>query len=215
MQFLDVDLQNCLGDLLGLQRLEGKGNLAFNIEGSGSSVMAVTKTLTGSASLTGMKGAVTGVNVEQLLRRLERRPLSGGGDYRNGRTPYDKLTVALSIAKGTVSADDVRMDGQAIRLNLAGKASIPARDLDFTGTASLIPAGTVEGSGFELPFMVRGAWDNPLMLLDTQSLIRRAPAAAPLLDSVRNRSARDAVRSAIDRLVGNPGAPAASQPGDN
>lgn len=215
MQFLDVDLQNCLGALLGLQRLEGKGNLAFNIEGSGSSVMAVTKTLTGSASLTGMKGAVTGVNVEQLLRRLERRPLSGGGDYRSGRTPYDKLTVALSIAKGTVSADDVRMDGQAIRLNLAGKASIPTRDLDFTGTASLIPTGTAEGSGFDLPFMVRGAWDNPLMLLDTQSLIRRAPAAAPLLDAVRNRGARDAVRSAIDRLVGNPAAPAASKPDDN
>jgi AsmA protein len=215
MQFINVDLQNCLGALLGLQRLEGKGNLAFNIEGSGSTVMAVTKTLNGSATLTGMKGAVAGVNVEQLLRRLERRPLSGGGDYRSGRTPYDKLTVALSIAKGTVSADDVRLDGQAVRLNLAGKASIPTRDLDFTGTASLIPAGTAEGSGFELPFMVRGAWDNPLMLLDTQSLIRRAPAAAPLLDAVRNRSAREAVRSAIDRLVGNPAAPAAVKPENN
>jgi AsmA protein len=215
MQFINVDLQNCLGALLGLQRLEGKGNLAFNIEGSGSTVMAVTKTLNGSATLTGMKGAVAGVNVEQLLRRLERRPLSGGGDYRSGRTPYDKLTVALSIAKGTVSADEVRLDGQAVRLNLAGKASIPTRDLDFTGTASLISTGTTEGPGFELPFMVRGAWDNPLMLLDTQSLIRRAPAAAPLLDAVRNRSAREAVRSAIDRLVGNPAAPAAIKPENN
>jgi AsmA protein len=215
MQFIDVDLQNCLGALLGLQRLEGKGNLAFNIEGSGSTVMAVTKTLNGSASLTGLKGAVAGVNVEQLLRRLERRPLSGGGDYRSGRTPYDKLTVALSIAKGTVSADDVRLDGQAVRLNLAGKASIPTRDLDFTGTASLVGAGTAEGAGFELPFMVRGAWDNPLMLLDTQSLIRRAPAAAPLLDAVRNRSAREAVRSAIDRLVGNPAAPGTAKSDGN
>jgi AsmA protein len=109
----------------------------------------------------------------------------------------------------------VRLDGQAVRLNLAGKASIPTRDLDFTGTASLVAGGTAEGSGFELPFMVRGAWDNPLMLLDTQSLIRRAPAAAPLLDAVRNRSAREAVRSAIDRLVGNPAAPAASKSDDN
>jgi AsmA protein len=215
MQFINVDLQNCLGALLGLQRIEGKGNLAFNIEGSGSSVMAVTKTLNGSATLTGLKGAVAGVNVEQLLRRLERRPLSGGGDYRSGRTPYDKLTVALSIAKGTVTADDVRLDGQAVRLNLAGNASIPTRDLDFTGTASLVAAGAAEGSGFELPFMVRGAWDNPLMLLDTQSLLRRAPAAAPLLDAVRNRSAREAVRSTIDRLVGNPAAPAASKPENN
>jgi AsmA protein len=212
--FSDVDLQSCLGALFGMQRLEGKGNLAFNIEGSGGSVMAVTKTLTGSASLTGLKGAVTGVNVEQLLRRLERRPLSGGGDYKSGRTPYDKLTVALSIAKGTVNADDIRLDGQSVRLNLAGKASIPSRDLDFTGTASLVSAN-MEATGFELPFMVRGAWDSPLMLLDTQSLLRRAPAAAPLLDAVRNRGAGDAMRSAIDRLVGTPAAPTASKPDGN
>ena len=214
LQFTNVDLQSCLGALLGMQRLEGKGNLAFNIEGSGSSVMAVTQTLTGSATLIGQKGAVTGINVEQLLRRLERRPLSGGGDYRSGRTPYDKLTVALSVAQGNISADEVRMEGPAVRLVLAGKASVPARDLDFTGAASLVSAAS-EAPGFELPFMVRGAWDDPLMLLDTQSLIRRAPAAAPLLDAVRNRATRDTVRSAIDRLVGNPAAPAAAKPDGN
>jgi AsmA protein len=218
LQFINVDLQSCLGALIGMQRIEGKGNLTFNIEGSGSSVMAVTQSLNGSATLIGQKGAVAGVNVEQLLRRLERRPLSGGGDYRSGRTPYDKLTVALSIAQGTVSADEVRMDGPAVRLVLAGKASVPARDLDFTGTASLVSAAA-EGPSFELPFMLRGAWDDPLMLLDTQSLIRRAPAAAPLLDAVRNRGSREAVRSAIDRLVGNnpatPAAPAAVKPEDN
>jgi AsmA protein len=208
LQFTDVDLQTCLGALLGTQRIEGKGNFAFNIEGSGGSVMGVTKTLNGSASLTGNKGAIAGVNVEQLLHRLERRPLSGGGDYRSGRTPYEKLMVNLSIAQGTVTADEVRLEGPTVRLALAGSASIPTRDLDFHGTASLVPSG--KESGFELPFMVRGAWDDPLMLLDTQSLLRRAPAAAPLLDAVRDRRARDAVRSAIDRLVGNK--PAASAP---
>ena len=215
LQFTNVDLQSSLGALLGMQRLEGKGNVAVNIEGSGSSVMGVVQTLNGSATLMGQKGMVTGVNVEQLLRRLERRPLSGGGEYRSGRTPYDKLTVALSIAQGTVSADEVRMDGPAVRLVLGGKASVPARELDFTGTASLVSAAS-EGPSFELPFMLRGAWDEPLMLLDTQSLIRRAPAAAPLLDAVRNRDTREAVRSAIDRLVGtNPPAPAATRTDDN
>ena len=134
---------------------------------------------------------MTGVNVEQLLRRLERRPLSGGGDYRTGRTPFEKLMINLSIADGMVTADEIRLDGSAVRLALGGKAFIPTRDLDFQGTASLVlPSGT-EGAGFELPFMVRGAWDDPLMLLDTQSLIRRAPAAAPLLDAVRNRAGRE------------------------
>ncbi len=209
LQFTDVDLDSCLGAMFGLHRLDGKGNLAFNIEGSGGSVLGLTRTLTGSATMTARQGAVVGFNVEQLLRRLERRPLSGSGDYRTGRTPYDKLTVNLSVAQGTVTADDAHIEGSAVRLALAGTASIPTRDLDLKGIASLVPTSTSEGtSGFELPFMVQGPWDDPLMLLDTQSLLRRAPAAAPLLDAVRDKQARDKVRSAIDRLVGNPPAPA-------
>lgn len=214
LQFTNVDLDNCLSALFGVKRLEGKGNLAFNIEGSGGSVLALTQTLNGSASLTGRQGAISGVNIEQLLRRLERRPLSGSGDFRSGRTPYEKLTVNLSIAQGTVTADEARADGSAVRLAIGGTASIPSRDLELSGTASLVPtSGTDGSSGFELPFMVRGSWEDPLMLLDTQSLIRRAPAAAPLLDAVRDQRAREAVRSAIDRLVGNPPAlPATAKP---
>ena len=87
LQFTDVDLETCLGQLFGLHRLEGKGNIAFAVEGSGDSVLGVTRTLSGTANLTGANGALAGINVEQLLRRLERRPLSGGGEFRTGRTP--------------------------------------------------------------------------------------------------------------------------------
>jgi AsmA protein len=204
LQFVDVDLKKCIDALIGTKRLEGTGDIVVSIEGSGTSVMALTRTLHGSATLTASKGALAGVNVEQLLRRLERRPLSGGGDYKAGKTPYDKLAVTLGIAQGVVTAGDVRTEGPTVRLNLAGQASIPARDLEFNGTASLVPTGSTEAPNFELPFMVRGAWDDPLMLLDTQSLLKRAPAAAPLLDAMRNRTARDSVRSVIDRLVGTP-----------
>ena len=44
------------------------------------------------------------------------------------------------------------------------------------------------------------------MLPDTQSLLLRSPAAAPLLEGARNRATRDSVRSAIDRLIGGPAA---------
>jgi AsmA protein len=210
LQFTDVDLDSALGAIFAVHRLDGKGNLSFNIEGSGGSVLALTRTLNGSANLTARQGAVVGFNVEQLLRRLEQRPLSGSGDYRSGRTPYDKLIVNLSIAQGVVTADDVHIDGSAVRVALNGTASIPTRDLDLRGTASLMPTGE-RTSGFDLPFMVRGAWDDPIPLLDTQSLLRRAPAAAPLLDAARDKQARDKVRSAIDQLVGNPPPPAQPQ----
>jgi AsmA protein len=211
LQFTDVDFDSCLGALFGLHKLEGKGNLAFNIEGSGGSVLALTRTLNGSATVTARQGAVVGFNVEQLLRRLERRPLSGSGDFRTGRTSYDKLIVNLGISQGTVTADEVHIDGSAFRMALAGTASIPTRDLDLKGVATLIPTSTGETTpGFEQPFVVQGPWDDPLMLLDTQSLIRRAPAAAPLLpllDRLNDRRAREAAEAAINRLIGNPATP--------
>ncbi len=166
--------------------------------------------MNGTAGLAGTNGAITGINVEQLLRRLERRPLSGGREFRNGRTPYDKITVILKITQGVVAVEDVKIEGSAVRLALAGSASIPARELDLKGTASLVTASKPGAAPFELPFIVQGAWEDPIMLPDPEALIQRSGAAAPLLNAVRERSARDAVRSAIERLTG--GAPSGAIP---
>jgi AsmA protein len=202
LQFTDVDLEACLGQLFGLRRLEGKGNMSLAVEGTGDSVLAVTRTLNGSAGLTGTNGALAGLNVEQLLRRLERRPLSGGGEFRTGRTPYEKITVALKIAQGTVTVDNVAIDGAAVKLALSGTASIPEREVDLKGTAALVAPPRPGASPFELPFIVQGSWDDRIMLPDPEALIRRSGAAAPLLIAVRERRARDSVRSAIERLTG-------------
>src|SRR5262245_44398563 len=91
---------------------------------------------------------------------------------------------------------------------MTGSASIPTRELDLRGTASLLSNnGGAAVPAFELPFMVQGRWDDPDVMLDPLARIQRSGAAAPLLDAVRNRGARDAVRSAIERLSGAPAHP--------
>ena len=99
LQFDDVDLANCLSQIFALHKIEGRGTLSLNIEGSGNSVLAVTRTLNGTATLTAHDGALVGINVEQLMRRLEKRPLSPSGDFRSGRTPYDQLALSLKIER--------------------------------------------------------------------------------------------------------------------
>jgi len=217
LQFSNVDLEQCLGDMFGIRRLEGKGNVSFAVDSSGRSVYDLTKGLNGTAGLTSRKGAIAGFNVEQLLKRIERRPLSGGGEFRTGKTPYETLTVNLKIVQGVVNVEDVRMEGPSVGLALAGSASIPERELDLRGTASLL---SISASGsnaaapaFELPFMVQGPWDDPIILPDPESRIQRSGAAQPILDAVRNRSPRDPIRSAIERLTGTaPAEPAQAPP---
>jgi len=43
---------------------------------------------------------------------------------------------------------------------------------------------------FELPFVITGPWDSPLVLPDTQALFNRAGAPGSLIDAVRNRLKR-------------------------
>jgi AsmA protein len=200
-QFTDVDLQACASELFGVNKLSGRGNLNVSLVASGSSPFGLASSLDGTATLTGHDGAIAGFNAEQLLKRLERRPLSGAGNFRSGSTPYDQLTLAVKFAEGIATAQDIRVDGPAARLTLTGTVSVPMREYDLKGVASLVSAPNAE-PGFELPFVVQGPWDDPLIFPDPESLIRRSPASAPLLDAVKDRKTRDAVKSVLDRLTG-------------
>jgi AsmA protein len=209
-QFTDVDLQACASELFGINKLSGRGNLSVSLVASGASPFGLAQSLDGTAVLNGHDGAISGFNVEQLLRRLERRPLSGGGNFRSGSTPYDNLTVSVRFNDGIAAAEDVRLEGPAAKLTLTGTASVPAREYDLKGVASLAsaPGG---GNGFELPFVVQGPWDDPLVFPDPESLIRRSPASAPLLESVKDRKTRDAVKSVLERLTRGGARPASPE----
>jgi AsmA protein len=212
-QFTDVDLQSCASEMFGINKLSGRGNLSVSLAASGSSPFGLAQSLDGTAALTGHDGAITGFNAEQLLKRLERRPLSGAGNFRSGTTPFDNLTVAVKLSEGIATAEDVRLEGPTARVTMTGTASVPAREFDLKGVASLTTPNAAPG--FELPFVVQGPWEDPLIFPDPESLIRRSPASAPLLDAVKDRKTRDAVRSVLERFTGGGQKAAAPEPPAN
>lgn len=200
-RFNDVDLEAGGNELFGVRALRGRGDLIVSLEASGSNAFALAQSLDGTATLTGRDGSISGFNIEQLLKRLEKRPLSGAGNFRSGTTPFDKLNAAISINNGVATASNIQIEGPTVQLALAGTASIPSREYDLKGTASLVstPGSPPE---FQLPFVVQGPWDDPLIFPDPDILIRRSQGAAPLLDSLKDRKTRDAVKAVIDRLSG-------------
>ena len=118
----------------------------------------------------------------------------------------------MKFNDGVATAENILVEGPGTRITLSGTASVPAREYDLKGTASLVTAPGA-APGFDLPFVVQGPWDDPLIFPDPESLIRRSPASAPLLDSVRDRKTRDTVRSVIERFTGaarKPGGPDAT-----
>jgi AsmA protein len=210
MQFADVNLERCLGELFGIRRLEGTGNLAFSVDSRGLNVQELTRNLGGTIQVTAKQGALTGLNIEQLMRRLQRSPLSASGDFRSGRTPFDKLNVGLRIAQGLATVDEVALEGPSVRLALTGTTSIPERELDLAGTANLIGSAPADANAsFELPFTVQGQWENPMILPDARTLIQKSRATGPLLDAFQDKlnAVQDKrLRDIINRSLSGAGA---------
>src|SRR2546427_10085 len=109
-QFTDVDLQACASELFGITKLSGRGNLNVSLVASGSSPFGLAQSLDGTVSLTGHDGAISGFNVEQLLKRLERPPRSVGGNFRAGLAPVNHSTIALKFADVVATVADIRLE---------------------------------------------------------------------------------------------------------
>ena len=95
-----------------------------------------------------------------------------------------------------------------------GSASIPARDFDLRGVAALASTTASDTApAFELPFLVQGQWEDPIILPDTTALMQRSPLINPLRDALGKRGgSKDTVRDALERLIpGAIGAPASTQ----
>ncbi|MBS7542092.1 AsmA family protein [Ancylobacter oerskovii] len=175
----DVALAQALGDIFRTQRVEGTGSFRLAATGTGRDIAGIVGSLDGSFRLEGANGALVGIDATRILTRLAERPLSGIGNLRGGRTPFDSLAAEATISSGIADLTTLAVDSTRLAVRMNGTASILAQELDLAGTAMLKDAsGTA--SPFELPFVVRGDWDDPLLLPDPQSLIRRSGAARPL-----------------------------------
>ena len=85
LQFTEVDARPDASAPLRRPPDRRHGRYRRRVDGTGGSIYELTKALNGTVTLASRKGAITGFNVEQLLKRLERNPLAvRGGDFRGG-----------------------------------------------------------------------------------------------------------------------------------
>lgn len=185
---IDFDLERGIGDIAGIRRLDGKGVLDLSLEGRGPHAEAIVRNVSGRIQLTASQGTLTGINVEQVLRRLERRPLSGAPDLAGGRTAFEKLALKLAVENGKANVEEAGIENSLVRVRFSGEASLVHRDLELRGHAMLVrPATGTAQPPFDMPFVVQGSWSRPYLLPDAAALIQRSGAAAPLIEATRKQ----------------------------
>jgi AsmA protein len=175
------DLAPGLNTLASVRNLEGKGVLTVALRSRGAHMQALTSDLDGTVTLDAVGGALTGINVEQVLRKLERNPIAMAAGLGGGRTAFDRLNARLRVLDGTALVEDARIENGQVRVRLSGETSVVHRDFNLNGLATLLRSAAAQfEEPFEFPFMVRGPWAQPYLLPDPSALIQRSGDAAPL-----------------------------------
>lgn len=179
--FANIDSGRLLRDLTGAPQMQGAASGEVSLTATGASVYALMSDLRGGARVALAKGELIGLDIEQAVRRAERRPLSIPSEMRSGQTSFISANLEARIAKGSATLDLARIVGHGVEVNVAGGVELGERALRLTLAAA--PPRTNAGASREpvLLLDIAGGWDDLRLSLDAENLIRRSRAAAPLL----------------------------------
>jgi AsmA protein len=171
-----------LAFLLDGRRLSGTGTGVVQLEGTGDSMATLMRSLEGRGNVVVKQGEIVGINLPDVLRKVERRPLGATLDLGGGRTPFESATCGFRVSQGVADVSDCVAQSAATRLAVTGKVGVGERTLALTGLATA-PNSTPGKEPATLPFEITGTFDQPQFTPDARDLIRRSGAAAPFLQS--------------------------------
>ena len=130
-ELADADLGAAFADI-GRPVATGRGGARFAVETSGASPAAAVAGLSGSASVDAADGGIVGVNLEEALRRSQRRPIDVARDMRLGGTAFDSLEASPSRSmngRARVEHGELTSRGVAAELEASSISSREAWDL--------------------------------------------------------------------------------------
>jgi AsmA protein len=197
-----VDTAAALATATDGRRISGIGYGTLQVEASGANAHAVVRSLEGKATLVVRQGDIVGINLPEVLRRMEKRPLSAALDVRGGRTPFELASLSARISRGVMDVQDGSVGSPAARIGFAGQVGLAERVLALSGIAQLVdaPAGR---EPVTLPFEVTGSFDDPMIVPDARSLMRRSGATSPFIDLRARRPETPVVPAGGDALAPN------------
>ena len=140
----------------------GQGTIEFALETTGRSPVAAAAGLGGSVSLKLEQGAVSGINLEEALRRSQRRPIDVARDMRIGGTAFDTLHLDVALGRGIVHVVNGALEAQGVGANLQGQIDLPAQAWDLRVNAMQVGAAGQElPEAAHLSFDIEGPWSAP------------------------------------------------------
>ena len=150
-----VDLGGLMTDLGGSRWVTGPLQGQFSVESRGKDVAALVAGIGGRASVSIEGGALSGLDLMDVIHR-NGGLAPGALARRNGRTGFEKATIALRFADGVGEITEADLRGAGVAATLRGQVSLPDQRLDMM--ALLAPRQSLEGAR-TVRIAIAGPWD--------------------------------------------------------
>ena len=205
-----VSVGPLLKDLMGQDRLEGRGNVSLDVTSQGDTVSAIKKALGGSARLDLRDGSIRGVNIAQAIRGAKAALGRGGGEgagKAEEKTDFSELSASFKIANGVAHNDDLALKSPLFRVGGAGDVDVGREQLDYTVKATIVSSLQGQGGpelealkGVTVPVRLSGPFDRIGYKVDLGSVVTEK--AKERLNERRDEIRQQAEDKLKDRLKG-------------
>ena len=171
-----------LKDAADFERIEGKGTVNLKLSGFGASQRAIVSSLNGTANLEFVDGAVRGINIAKMIRKVGTGVVDGWQGGKAEKTDFASLGASFQIAKGQATTSDMHLVGPLVKMTGAGTVNLPAQSLKFRVDPQLVASLEGQGrqgdiAGLGVPVMIVGPWSKPKIYPDIKGILQD-PAGA-------------------------------------
>ena len=199
-----VDVRPLLQTLAQNDRLEGKGDLEVQVQGTGLSEQALRSQMQGKLSLRLSDGALHGINLAEMIREARATLTGKGADQvkEARKTDFSALTASFQFANGVARSDDIQLLAPALRVKGQGQTALVPETLDFLFLTSVVESSKGQGGksvdelkDVTIPVRIGGHWQAPSYRLDVKELLSN--------NKVLEEKARKEAERGLKKLLGD------------
>jgi AsmA protein len=159
-----------LRDFAQQDRLEGRGNLALDVNAAGKTVNTMKSALNGAAKVNLRDGAVKGVDIGAIINKarsaIGSQPAQAAADGSKERTDFSELNATFVIKNGVAHNEDLDVKAPLFRVAGAGSIDIPRSSINYVVKATVVATAKGQGgkerddlAGLTVPVKLTGPLD--------------------------------------------------------
>jgi len=191
----DVSALPLFRDAASFDWVSGTMSGAVNLASGGDTLDGLRERLQGEAEMRLRDGALEGLDLPDMLARLQDGDF-GEMDRRDGdQTRFTQLAATWTVQRGVAETDDLRLEGPYVNADGAGTVDIRRERIDMRLKPRITPGAgeTASADAIEIPLRLRGSWEKPKVYPDIDEVLK---------DPEKSLGAAKNFGKAVERMTG-------------